>query len=54
MSWRYGDEVGNAMFQQAVDADGNFDINLVEGVEQFENTVLFMTGKCQQLIGAEF
>ena len=54
VSWRYGAVVGNAMSQQAVDADGNFDINLVEGVEQFENTVLFMTGECQQLIGAEF
>jgi proline iminopeptidase len=54
VSWRYGAAVGNAMFQEAVDADGNFDINLAEGVEQFENKVLFMTGECQQLIGAEF
>ena len=54
VSWRFGAAVGNAMFQQAVDADGNFDIDLAEGVEQFENTVLFMTGECQQLIGAEF
>jgi len=53
-TWRNGAAVGNAMFQEAVDADGNFDINLAEGVEQFENKVLFMTGKCQQLIGAEF
>ena len=54
VSWRNGAVVGNAMFQQAVDADGNFDINLAEGVEQFENKVLFMTGECQRLIGAEF
>jgi len=54
VSWRFGAVVGNAMFQQAVDANGNFDINFVEGVEQFENKVLFMTGECQQLIGAEF
>ena len=54
VSWRYGAAVGNAMSQQAVDSDGNFNINLVEGVEQFENTVLFMTGECQQLIGAEY
>jgi proline iminopeptidase len=54
VSWRFGAAAGNAMSQQAVDADGNFDINLAEGVEQFENKVLFMTGECQQLIGAEF
>ena len=53
-TWRNGTAVGAAMFQQAVDAEGNFDINLVEGVEHFENKVLFMTGECQQLIGAEF
>jgi len=42
------------MFHQTVDADGNFDINFAEGVEQFENKVLFITGACQQLIGTEF
>jgi proline iminopeptidase len=54
VSWRYGAAASQALFQQAVDANGNFDINLAQGVEQFENTVLFMTGACQQLIGAEF
>lgn len=54
VSWRFGTAAGNAMSQQAVDTDGNFDINLAEGVEQFEHTVLFMTGDCQQLIGAEY
>jgi proline iminopeptidase len=54
VSWRYGAAAGNAIFQEAVDEDGNFDINLAAGVEKFENTVLFMTGGCQQLIGVEF
>ncbi len=54
VSWRSGAAAGNAIFQEAVDADGNFDINLAEGVENFTDTVLFMTGECQQLIGAEF
>jgi proline iminopeptidase len=54
LSWRYGAAAGNAIYQEAVDADGNFDINLAEGVEQFANTVLFITGACQRLIGAEF
>ena len=54
MSWRFGTAAGNAIYQEAVDEDGNFDINLAAGVEQFEDKVLFMTGECQQLIGAEF
>ena len=54
VSWRSGAAAGNAIFQEAVDAEGNFDINLAETVENFTDTVLFMTGECQQLIGAEF
>lgn len=54
VSWRSGAAAGNALFQQAVDTDGNFDINLAEGVANFTDKVLFMTGECQQLIGAEF
>jgi len=52
--WRNGAALGNAIFRQAVDADGNFDINFAEGVEQFENNVLFIKGACRRLIGAEF
>ena len=54
MSWRFGAAAGNAISQEAVDQNGNFDINLAEGVENFTDTVLFMTGECQQLIGADF
>jgi proline iminopeptidase len=54
VSWRFGAAAANTISQQAVDQDGNFDINLAEGVGQYENTVLFMTGECQQLIGADF
>ena len=52
--WRTGAQVSEVLFQEAVDADGNFDINLVEGVEQFTNKVIFMTGECQKVIGVEF
>ncbi|MFC1997815.1 alpha/beta fold hydrolase [Chloroflexota bacterium] len=54
VSWRSGTAANDALFQEAVDADGNFDINLVEGVEYFSNKVLFMTGECQTVIGADF
>jgi proline iminopeptidase len=53
-SWRFSSQASNALFQEAVDADGNFDINLVKGVEKFGNKVLFMTGECQTVIGADF
>ena len=54
VSWRFGAAAGNAISQEAVDQDGNFDINLTAGVEQYEYKILFMTGECQQLIGADF
>jgi proline iminopeptidase len=53
-AWRYGAVAANAIFEEALDSEGNFDINLVEGVENFENTALFMVGECQSFIGEEF
>jgi proline iminopeptidase len=53
-SWRPGARVADRFFQQAVDADGNFNISLVDGVERFTNKVLFMTGECQKVIGVEW
>ena len=37
-----------------MDANGNFDIDLTEGVADFSNTVLFIAGECQQVIGVEW
>ena len=53
-SWRSGAAASEALFQQAVDSDGNFNVNLVDGVENFENTVLILTGECQTIIGADW
>jgi proline iminopeptidase len=53
-SWRFGARGAAYIQSQAVDANGNFDINLAEGVDQFNNKVLFMVGECQTLIGAEW
>ncbi len=53
-SWRLSSQASDALYQEAIDADGNFDINLAEGVENFSNKVLFMTGECQTVIGADF
>jgi proline iminopeptidase len=51
-SWRYGAAAADSLFQEAVDSNGNFTIDLTTGVEQFSNTVLFMAGECQKIIGA--
>jgi proline iminopeptidase len=53
-SWRFGTQASDALFQQAIDADGNFDINLIAGVENFNNKVLFIAGECQKVIGVEW
>jgi proline iminopeptidase len=53
-SWRPGVQVADRFFQQAVDANGNFTISMVDGVEEFTNKVLFMTGECQKVIGVEW
>ena len=53
-SWRPGAQVADRFAQQAVDADGNFNISLVDGVEGFTNKVLFMAGECQKVIGVEW
>ena len=53
-SWRYGARAADAIWQQAVDDNGDFDINLTEGVERFNNKVLFLAGECQKVIGVEW
>jgi len=53
-SWRFGTQASDAIYQQALDADGNFDINLIAGVQNFSNRVLFITGECQRVIGVEW
>jgi proline iminopeptidase len=53
-SWRPGTRVADRFLQQAVDADGNFNMSLVDGVEGFTNKVLFMAGECQKVIGVKW
>jgi proline iminopeptidase len=53
-TWRFGAVAADTIFQQALDEDGNFDVNLVEGVEGFNNPVLFMASECQTIIGADW
>jgi proline iminopeptidase len=52
--WRYGARGAGSLSEQAVDANGNFNINLVDGVERSTNKVLFMASACQKVIGVEW
>ena len=53
-SWRYGVRAAGSFYQQAIDADGHFNINLVDGVERFTNKVLFIASECQKVIGVDW
>ena len=51
--WRFGGLASSASFRNAIDKDGNIDLNLVEGAENFPNKVLFIASECNTLIGEE-
>jgi len=53
-SWRFGASAASGIQAGAVDAEGNITLNLVEGVENFADRVLFITGECQTYIGADW
>jgi pimeloyl-ACP methyl ester carboxylesterase len=36
------------------DAEGNMQVDLVNGVEQYEDTVLFISGECNVFIGPDY
>jgi pimeloyl-ACP methyl ester carboxylesterase len=52
--WRYNYQSNQAIFQSGTDEKGNLQIDLVSGVENFKNKVLFITGECNTLIGEEY
>jgi proline iminopeptidase len=52
--WRYGARGAGSLYEQAVDANGNFNVNFVNGAERFTNKVLFMASACQKIIGVDW
>lgn len=52
--WRYSYLANRTIFMSMFDNDGNINIDLVSGVENFPNKVLFLISECNQLIGEEF
>ncbi|NOH10024.1 MAG: alpha/beta hydrolase [Chloroflexi bacterium] len=53
-SWRFGATAASSIQASAIDAEGDINLNLVEGVEIFTNQVLFIAGECQTYIGADW
>ena len=53
-SWRFGASAQSSIQSDAFDAEGNVTLNLVEGVENFTNRVLFIASECQTYIGADW
>ena len=43
-----------AIQQSGIDADGKMKIDLVSGVEQYQDTVLFISGDCNRFIGPDY
>lgn len=52
--WRYSFLSNSEIMRSAFDENGKPQMNLVDGVEQFENKVLFVVGECNTLIGQEY
>jgi len=51
--WRFGGLASSASFRNAMDKDGNLNLNLVDGPENFTNKVLFIASECNTIIGEE-
>lgn len=52
--WRFGGIASSASFRNAMDEDGNLNLNLVNGAENFPNKVLIIASECNTLIGEEY
>jgi len=53
-SWRIGATASMEIMQKGMDKDGNIIIDLVSGIENYKDKVLFLVGECNQIIGEDF
>ncbi|MCK5278378.1 MAG: alpha/beta fold hydrolase, partial [Cyclobacteriaceae bacterium] len=49
--WRLSMIASQAIQQSGANADGKMEIDLISGVEQYQDTVLFIAGDCNRFIG---
>lgn len=52
--WRLSMEASQSIPKSQLDADGNMVLDLVSGVENFPDTVLFIAGACNKFIGPDY
>jgi proline iminopeptidase len=53
-NWRYGAMASGNLIGNLFDAQGNLVFEEINGLKEYKNTVLFVTGDCNQLFGQEF
>ncbi|NQX82434.1 MAG: alpha/beta hydrolase [Flavobacteriaceae bacterium] len=53
-SWRLSGVASGAILSKALDEKGDIQIDLVSGLENHTNKVLFIVGECNQIIGKDF
>ena len=51
--WRFGGTASSAMFRNAMDEDGNLQLDLVDGAENFPGKILIIASECNTIIGVE-
>lgn len=52
--WRFSGVASQSIMKKGMDKDGNMQIDLVTGLEDYANKVLFVVGECNTLVGKEF
>ena len=52
--WRLSMESSQSIPKSQMDEEGNMILDLVSGVEQYQDTVLFISGNCNSLIGPDY
>ena len=52
--WRLSMVASQAIQQSGANADGKMEIDLVSGIEQYQDTVLFIAGDCNRFIGPDY
>lgn len=52
--WRFGGHASESIRSEAYNENGELNMNLAEGMKNFKNKILILTGECNKLIGTEF
>lgn len=52
--WRLSGVASQSIMKKGMDDSGNIQIDLVTGLENYSNKVLFIVGECNKVIGKEF